>query len=87
MKLTVEFSGGLQLLFDQNPITLAIEDATLSLVISHLSTLCKNNDLFIKNNTLRPGILCLRNDMDSELVGEELSDGDRITFISTLHGG
>jgi ubiquitin related modifier 1 len=38
----------------------------------------------------RPGILVLVNDVDWELTGElqtEVSDGDSIVFISTLHGG
>jgi molybdopterin converting factor small subunit len=38
----------------------------------------------------RPGILVLINDVDWELEGEweyQIADGDRITFISTLHGG
>ena len=38
----------------------------------------------------RAGILCLINDADWELEGEEayeLQERDRILFISTLHGG
>jgi ubiquitin related modifier 1 len=38
----------------------------------------------------RPGILVLINDADWELEGMEeyvLQHNDRITFISTLHGG
>ncbi len=38
----------------------------------------------------RPGILCLINDADWELEGEEtyeLRGGDNILFVSTLHGG
>lgn len=38
----------------------------------------------------RPGILVLINDADWEIYDKELSelsDGDNISFISTLHGG
>ncbi|KXN89777.1 Ubiquitin-related modifier 1 [Leucoagaricus sp. SymC.cos] len=47
-------------------------------------------ELFIENQTVRPGILVLVNDTDWELEGEgdyELKSGDEIVFISTLHGG
>ena len=40
--------------------------------------------------SVRPGILVLVNDVDWELCGEteyQLQKGDKITFISTLHGG
>jgi len=38
----------------------------------------------------RPGVLVLVNDADWELSGLDespLADGDRVAFISTLHGG
>jgi ubiquitin related modifier 1 len=38
----------------------------------------------------RPGILVLINDADWELEGEEayeINSGDKILFVSTLHGG
>ncbi|KAF9269502.1 ubiquitin related modifier 1 [Marasmius fiardii PR-910] len=47
-------------------------------------------ELFMENNTVRPGILVLINDTDWELEGEgeyQLRDNDEIVFISTLHGG
>ncbi|KAI0031516.1 ubiquitin-like modifier 1 [Vararia minispora EC-137] len=47
-------------------------------------------ELFVENETVRPGILVLVNDTDWELEGEgdyELKSGDEIVFISTLHGG
>ena len=47
--------------------------------------------LFVRGSeTVRPGVLVLVNDADWELEGETaylLQDGDRIVFISTLHGG
>ena len=47
-------------------------------------------ELFMKGETVRPGILVLINEVDWELSGmgeSELSEGDSIAFISTLHGG
>ena len=47
-------------------------------------------ELFMKGGTVRPGILVLINEVDWELSGmgeSELSEGDSIAFISTLHGG
>ncbi|KAH3670585.1 hypothetical protein OGAPHI_001100 [Ogataea philodendri] len=50
----------------------------------------KDYDVFVEDDTIRPGILVLINDTDWELEGEdeyELQDGDVIAFTSTLHGG
>jgi len=50
----------------------------------------KRKELFIKDDTVRPGILVLVNEADWELEGMGeylLEDGDEIAFISTLHGG
>ena len=47
-------------------------------------------ELFLKDNTVRPGILVLVNEADWELLGQleyRIEEGDTITFISTLHGG
>ncbi|KAI6111653.1 ubiquitin-like modifier 1 [Pisolithus croceorrhizus] len=52
--------------------------------------LTERPELFMEGDTVRPGILVLINDTDWELEGEgayEISDGDEIVFISTLHGG
>ena len=47
--------------------------------------------LFVKGSeTVRPGVLVLVNDADWELCGgpgARVGAGDRVTFISTLHGG
>ena len=50
----------------------------------------QNRELFITEGNLRAGILVLINDTDWELEGEgdyKLEHNDKITFISTLHGG
>jgi len=47
-------------------------------------------ELFMRGDTVKPGILVLVNDVDWELTGREdteLGGGDTVTFISTLHGG
>lgn len=47
-------------------------------------------DLFVQDDSVRPGILVLINDCDWELLGGleyEVQEGDSIVFISTLHGG
>ncbi|KAI6141886.1 ubiquitin-like modifier 1 [Pisolithus tinctorius] len=52
--------------------------------------LTERPELFMDGDTVRPGVLVLINDTDWELEGEgtyEISDGDEIVFISTLHGG
>ena len=44
-------------------------------------------ELFLKEGTVRPGILVLVNDADWELLGQqeyEIEQGDTILFISTL---
>ncbi|GAO17164.1 uncharacterized protein UV8b_02731 [Ustilaginoidea virens] len=99
--LTVEFSGGLEMLFaDQQHHSLKVpskdehgQPANLAFLIHHI---CENvmkdtrKELFILDSHLRPGILVLVNDADWELEGEEayeLSNGDNILFVSTLHGG
>lgn len=50
----------------------------------------EREELFVEGDHVRPGILVLINDSDWELEGEMdyvLQPGDRIVFISTLHGG
>jgi len=55
------------------------------------TNLCKErHELFVQNDTVRPGILVLINDTDWELEGGikyTVMDKDNIVFISTLHGG
>mmetsp|Transcript_10681 Transcript_10681/g.32096 ORF Transcript_10681/g.32096 Transcript_10681/m.32096 type:complete len:100 (-) Transcript_10681:1952-2251(-) len=98
VQLQLEFSGGLELLFDrQKDVTVEVPPANgsqldvrqlLPWMRDHLLT--ERPELFMKEDSVRPGILVLVNDVDWELSGlleSELTDGDRVTFISTLHGG
>ncbi|KAK3906422.1 ubiquitin-related modifier 1 [Staphylotrichum tortipilum] len=99
--ITVDFSGGLEMLFDnqrRHAVDLPAADpggkpATIVLLIDHL---CKHlmkdprTDMFVLDNHIRPGILVLINDADWELEGEEayeIQPRDNILFVSTLHGG
>lgn len=99
--IVVEFTGGLEMLFDnQNKHKISIpttdSDGSPTNIRSLVDYLCKNvmrdsrRELFVVDEAVRPGILVLINDTDWELEGEdkyELVDGDNILFVSTLHGG
>ncbi|XP_071485496.1 ubiquitin-related modifier 1-like [Diadema antillarum] len=97
LHLNLEFSGGAELLFDKvkhHAVTLKKGESKWTL--KGLLVWIKDNllkerpELFIQGDTVRPGILVLVNDADWELVGEldyEVQEGDKIIFISTLHGG
>jgi ubiquitin related modifier 1 len=96
--VTLNFSGGAELLVgkvrshsvvlpsrsDNTGWTL---DGLVGWIASNLLT--ERPELFLKGNSVRPGILVLVNDQDWELVGQDykIVSGDEITFISTLHGG
>lgn len=52
--------------------------------------LTERPELFLQDDTVRPGLLVLVNDTDWELLGEldyVIKENDSIVFISTLHGG
>ena len=97
LRVKVELSGGAELLFDnvkQHDITLDKDDTawTLRRLLAWIerNLLKERPELFLKGESVRPGILVLVNDADWELVGQldyEVEDGDVVTFISTLHGG
>ncbi|EGP89859.1 unnamed protein product [Zymoseptoria tritici ST99CH_1A5] len=101
INIVVEFTGGLELLFSdqrQHKISLPAKDpkGEATSVAYLIKWLCDNlmkdprKDMFVLDDTVRPGILVLINDADWELEGEdkyELQNGDNIIFVSTLHGG
>ncbi|KAI9275901.1 ubiquitin-related modifier 1-2 [Phascolomyces articulosus] len=102
LTINVEFSGGMELLFNnirQHKITLPAKsplDNTKATQLRDLIFYIRDNmmtekkDLFVEKDTVRPGILVLINEADWELCDEldyELEDKDEIVFISTLHGG
>lgn len=96
MRVKVELSGGLELLFggvkafgvDLPPGA----PATMRGLIAHMrdALLKERPELFVAGEGVRPGILVLINEADWELEGTldyALREGDAIAFISTLHGG
>lgn len=96
LALTLEFSGGAELLFDKikkHSIKLPVKEKwnIRSLLVWMKDNLLKERpELFLKDDSVRPGILVLVNDSDWELLGQldyELEEGDNVVFISTLHGG
>jgi ubiquitin related modifier 1 len=99
VKLELEFSGGMELLFGNQrrvevdvPVTSTVASLTIGDTLGWLrdNLLKERPELFMKDDTIRPGVLILLNDADWELSGmeeSELEDGDKLTFISTLHGG
>ncbi|OQO14664.1 Ubiquitin-related modifier 1 [Cryoendolithus antarcticus] len=96
--LTIEFTGGLELLFsNQRKHQVELPSSNRSPNVADLITyLCDKlmkdprKDMFVLDGTVRPGILVLINDADWELEGQEtyqLQPRDEIVFVSTLHGG
>ena len=94
MKVEVILHGGLEILFggqSQFPVEVS-EGATIQSLITEMKThyLKEREELFISENSVRPGIIVMVNDTDWELLdmGEcSLKEGDKVCFISTLHGG
>ncbi|USP78066.1 hypothetical protein yc1106_05340 [Curvularia clavata] len=97
----IEFSGGLEILFaNQKKYDLSLpakdESGSPANIAFLVRYLCDNvmkdprKELFVLDDTVRPGILVLINEADWELEGEdkyEVQKGDHIMFVSTLHGG
>ncbi|XP_003245579.1 ubiquitin-related modifier 1 [Acyrthosiphon pisum] len=99
LNITTEFTSGLQILFNnikkhkvvlpetENPWTLGM---LLFWIKDNILVDKDKCDLFMKGNTVRPGIIVAVNDQDWELLGDLkycIKNNDNITFISTLHGG
>jgi len=102
LPIELEFAGGAELLIKEkkkkhNVNLPSSKDQSNAKTLGDLLSWIKENliserpELLIANgNTVRPGILVLVNDTDWELLGEstyELKPNDKITLISTLHGG
>ncbi|VDO95012.1 unnamed protein product [Soboliphyme baturini] len=101
LPVTLEFAGGSELLFDKrqrvHDITLLSSNGdsdrwTLARLFTWVrdNLLSKNADMLIRDGTVRPGVLVLVNDVDWELLDLQnyvIKPKDKITFLSTLHGG
>jgi len=91
-----QFSGGLELLFgkvkDHNIEIVGKDTIALKELLQWMkqNMLKERPELFLVDNSVRPGILVLINDCDWELMGGveySVKNNDNLTFISTLHGG
>ncbi|VVA95821.1 unnamed protein product [Arabis nemorensis] len=99
MQLTLEFGGGLELLCESvkiHKVNVDLPDGADNLNMKHLLSWVRTNlikerpEMFIKGDTVRPGVLVLVNDCDWELSGQldtTIEEKDVVVFISTLHGG
>ncbi|KAJ0981360.1 hypothetical protein J5N97_009615 [Dioscorea zingiberensis] len=99
MHLTLEFGGGLELLCKSVKIhevdvdTKSGEDKlTMKDLLSWIqaNVIKERPEMFMKGDSVRPGVLVLVNDCDWELSGNldtTLEEKDVVVFISTLHGG
>ncbi|XP_021717591.1 ubiquitin-related modifier 1 homolog 2 [Chenopodium quinoa] len=99
MQLTLEFGGGLELLCESKKVhhvNVNLSDGEEKLTMKKLLSWVKTNlikerpEMFMKGDTVRPGVLVLVNDCDWELSGQldtTLEEKDVVVFISTLHGG
>ena len=75
IKVTVELSGGLELLFEnKKSLSLDVKEGT---TVGNLIEILKDHhvrehpELFYVEGSLRPGVLVLINETDWELEGEE----------------
>ncbi|KAK6114803.1 hypothetical protein DH2020_007072 [Rehmannia glutinosa] len=100
MQLTLEFGGGLELLCNSvkiHQVNVGTQaEGMKQLTMKHLLSWVRTNlikerpEMFMKGDTVRPGVLVLINDCDWELSGQletVLEEKDVVVFISTLHGG
>jgi len=100
--LTVTFLGGLELMFSNKAthdinLPSKIPGTTQAANVRYLlKYLCDElmrdarKELFVLDESIRPGVLVLINDTDWELEGEDeyvIQPKDTILFVSTLHGG
>lgn len=95
MIIKVELGGGLEGVFENKrefDVELKKETTTVKDLVEEMKAnfLKGNPDFFYANGGLRAGILVLVNDADWSLTGEDespLEHKDKVSFISTLHGG
>lgn len=101
MRLTLEFAGGLETLTSPQGKSHAVDVPTESTGAMDVKALLRwlgaaegllrrSPELMLQGDSVRPGVLVLVNETDWELTGgvdTELSEGDTVVFISTLHGG
>ncbi|KAG7195358.1 Ubiquitin- modifier 1 [Scheffersomyces spartinae] len=99
ISLKVEFLGGLDVISKkvrEHKVKIPFEEGEATMkeaiewICQNIIAEEKDIEVFIEDETVRPGILVLINDTDWELEDKEdyvLQNGDVLTFTSTLHGG
>ncbi|XWS35722.1 hypothetical protein CRYUN_Cryun20dG0020700 [Craigia yunnanensis] len=99
MQLTLELGGGLELLCESvkvHNVNVDLPKGADKLTMKDLLSWVRTNlikerpEMFMKGESVRPGVLVLVNDCDWELSGQldtTLEEKDVVVFISTLHGG
>ncbi|KAL7292336.1 ubiquitin-related modifier 1 homolog [Trichogramma pretiosum] len=98
LPIVIEFGGGAEYLFDNKTKHNIVLPAKPQWTLGELILWMRDNmlqdkereDLFVQDETIRPGILVLVNETDWELLDEgnyKLQPNDNVLFISTLHGG
>lgn len=94
MAITVELLGGLEYLAKHRASLHSIQiqhslflDDVYQLVAGKV--LARHGDVFFQRGDIAPGIIVLVNDVDKETLARDvkIGDGDRVTFISMIHGG
>ncbi|VDD93988.1 unnamed protein product [Enterobius vermicularis] len=95
--LNLEFSGGSEIVVGKKKFHQIDLPSDPSITIRDLiqwmmSSLIEKDKayLLVANDTVRPGVLVLVNDVDWEVlsgVDTTLKEGDTVTFLSTIHGG
>jgi ubiquitin related modifier 1 len=97
-KVRLEFSGGCELLVNKQtsieidskiPTGTSLRQLVLW-IRDHVLTERPDHFVNAAGDGIRPGVLMLVNDCDSEVLGGHeyvVEEGDSVAFISTLHGG
>ena len=94
--IKVEFSGGLESLFDNKKnleLQVPADDKfTMKSLIDVLRKehLTENEDMFMSGDSVHHGIMVMINDSDWELKGGadyKIENNGTLAFIFTLHGG
>ncbi|KAL6223398.1 hypothetical protein ACLB2K_006785 [Fragaria x ananassa] len=92
-------SGGLELLCNSvkiHNVNVELQNSAEKLTMKdllawiHTNLIKERPEMFMKGDSVRPGVLALVNDCDWELTGQldtTLEEKDVVVFISTLHGG
>lgn len=100
LRIELGFAGGLELVMkgrkgktcEEVPVSDSERmEVSMKDVIAYVrENLSEKPEMFCKEDGIRPGVLVLINDCDWELEGmleAKVKEGDRVMFISTLHGG